>query len=81
MPCLLHQVEVAGLHRFPHLSGPAGSMKHLTPEEVKPQLLVRHHPQVAFTHHGEDRHGGDSVRGKVLEFDPIVLEKRPCEAA
>jgi len=50
-------------------------------EEVKPQLLVWHHPQVPFTYRGEDHHGGNRVEGEMLELDPVVVEDRPHEAA
>ena len=56
-------------------------MEQLTPEEVKPQLPVRHHAQVAFAHRGEDRSGRDRVRGEVLKLDSIMMEERPHEVA
>jgi len=55
--CLLDQVEAAGSHRLPHPSSPTGSTEQLAPVEVKPQIPVRHHPQVAFTHRGKDCRG------------------------
>ena len=42
---------------------------------------MRHHPQVALTHYGEDRRIGDGVGGEVLELSLVVVEKRPHEAA
>ena len=68
------------MHRFPHPDGPTRSVKQLASEEVEPQLSVRHHPQVTFAHCGKDHHGGDSIGGKVLEFEPVVV-KHPHEAA
>ena len=56
-------------------------MEQLAPEEVKPQLLVWHHPHVSFTCRVEDRRGGNHVGGKMLELDPVVVEMRPHEAA
>ena len=78
---LLDQVEAAGSHRLPHPSSPTWSMEQLTPIEVEPQIPMWHHPQVALTHHGKDHHGGDSIRGEVLELDAVVVAKRPHEAA
>ena len=56
-------------------------MKQLAPVEVEPQLPVRHHPQVALTHGGENRRYGDGVRREVLELDPIMEAEGPHEAA
>jgi hypothetical protein len=78
---LLDQVEAAGSHRLPHPSSPAGNTEPLAPVEVKPQIPMWHHTQVAFTHHGKDRHGGDSIRGEILELDAKVVTQRPHEAA
>ena len=44
MPRLVHKIEAASPHRLPHSGGPAGSVEQLTPEEVEPQLPMRHHP-------------------------------------
>ena len=41
---LLHKVEAVGPHRLPHPCGPTRGAKKLTPVEVEPQVLVRHHP-------------------------------------
>ena len=81
MACLVDKVEAAGSHRLPHPSGPAGSTEQLAPVEVEPQVPVQHHPQVALTHRGKDRHGGNSIRGKVLELDAVVVAECPHEAA
>ena len=42
---------------------------------------MRHHPQVALTHHDKDRHGGDGVGGEVLELYAVVVVERPHEAS
>ena len=74
VPRLLDQVEAAGPHRLPHPCSPTRSTEQLTLEEVEPQLLVRHHSQVAFTHRGKDRRGKDCVGGEMLELDAVVME-------
>ena len=74
--CLLDQVEAVGPHQFPHHSGPARSVEQLTPEEVEPQLPVRHHSHVAFT-----RRDGDCVGGEMLELDVVVMKEGPHKAA
>ena len=81
LACLLHQVEAAGPHRLPHPYGPTGSTKELTPVKVEPQVPVRHHPQVALTHRGKDRHGSDGVWREVLKLHAVVVAERPHEAA
>jgi len=55
-------------------------MEQLTPEEVEPQLPMRHHAQVTFAHRGEDRRGADRIGGEMLELDSIVVEEGPHEA-
>ena len=80
MPHLLDQVEAVGPHRLPHLSSPAGSAEQLAPVEVKPQIPVRYHPQVAFTLYGKDHRDGDSIGGKMLELDGVVVAEPPHEA-
>ena len=78
---LQHQVEASGPDRLPHPCGPAGGVEELTTVQVKPQLLVRHHPEVALTHRSKNRRGGDGVWQKMLKLYAVVVAEHPHEAA
>ena len=78
---LQHQVEAPGPHRLPHPYGSTGGVEELAPIQVEPQILVRHHLEVALTHCCENRHGSDGVRRKVLKLHNVVVEERPHKAA
>ena len=81
LACLLHQVKAAGPHWLPHPCGSTRGTEELALIQMKPQIPVRHHPQVAFTHHDKNRRGGDGVQRKMLELHTVVVAERPHEAA
>ena len=81
LACLLHQVEAAGPHLLPHPCGSTRGAEGLAPVKMEPQIPVRHHPQVAFTHRDKNRHDGDGVWREVLELHTVVVVERPHEAA
>jgi len=78
---LQHQVEASGPDRLPHTYGPARGVEELTTVQVKPQLLVQHHPEEALTHHSKNRHDGDGIWRKMLKLYAVVVAERPHEAA
>ena len=78
---LQHQVEASGPDRLPHTYGPARGVEELTTVQVKPQLLVQHHPEEALTHRSKNRHGGDGIWRKMLKLYAVVVAERPHEAA
>ena len=80
LPRLQHKVEAPRPYGFPHAHGPSGGVEELTPVEVEPQVPVGHHPQIALTHRGKDRHDCDGVWGEVLELHPVMVAERPYEA-
>ena len=79
--CFLHQVEAAGPHWLPHPCGSTRGVEEFAPIQMKPQIPVRYHPQIAFTYRGKNRRGSDGVRRKMLELHTIVLAERPHEVA
>lgn len=78
---LEHQVETPGPHRLPHPCGSTRGVEELAPIQVEPQVLVRHHPEIALTHRRKNHRGGDGIWQKMLKLHTVMVAERPHKAA
>ena len=75
---LEHQIEAPSSNRLPHPSASTRGVEELAPVQMEPQIPVGHHPQVALTHCGKDRRGGDGVWREMLELHPRSGGRAPA---